>query len=155
WDNSDIIAETLALRHELAQLLGYDNYAARSLASKMAENPDQVLGFLRELSGKSKPFAEKDMAELREFATALGCPDLQAWDLTYFSEKLRVEKYAVSQEELRCYFPAERVIEGMFDVVKRLYDIDVVAVTDFDSWHPDVRFFHIHHQGKKNRQLLS
>src|SRR5690606_32876285 len=123
WDNSDIITETLALRHELAQLLGYDNYAARSLASKMADSPAQVLDFLRELSKKSRPFAEKDMAELREFATALGCPDLQAWDLTYFSEKLRVEKYAVSQEELRCYFPAERVIDGMFDVVKRLYDI--------------------------------
>lgn len=148
WDNTAIINETLALRHELAQLLGYESYAACSLASKMAESPAQVLTFLRDLSEKSKPFATRDITELRDFAASQGCIDLQAWDLTYYSEKLRVEKYSVSQEELRCYFPAERVIAGMFDVVKRLFDIDVRPVTEFDSWHPDVRFFHVHHHGK-------
>ncbi len=148
WDNTAIINETLALRHELAQLLGYESYAARSLASKMAESPAQVLEFLLELSNKSRPFAARDMAELRDFAATLGCADPQAWDLTYYSEKLRVEKYSVAQEELRCYFPAERVIAGMFDVVKRLYAIDVIPVTEFDAWHSDVRFFQVHHQGK-------
>ena len=149
WDNSALITETLALRHELAQLLGFNNYAERSLASKMAESTQQVLDFLNELAQKSRPLAERDMQELRDFAATQGCADLQPWDMTYYSEKLRVEKYAISQEELRPYFPAERVINGMFDVVKRLYDIDIVQVAVFDSWHPDVRFYHIFKSGEK------
>lgn len=149
WDNSALITETLALRHELAQLLGFTNYAERSLASKMAESTQQVLDFLNELAQKSRPLAERDIQELRDFAATQGCTDLQPWDMTYYSEKLRVEKYAISQEELRPYFPAERVITGMFDVVKRLYDIDIVQVAVFDSWHPDVRFYHIFKQGEK------
>ena len=149
WDNSALITETLALRHELAQLLGFDNYAERSLASKMAESTQQVLDFLNELAQKSRPLAERDIQELRDFAATQGCTDLQPWDMTYYSEKLRVEKYAISQEELRPYFPAERVITGMFDVVKRLYDIDIVQVAVFDSWHPDVRFYHIFKNGEK------
>lgn len=149
WDNSAIIAETLALRHELAQLLGFANYAERSLASKMAESPAQVLQFLNELAQKSKPFAEQDYAELRAFAAANACADLQAWDTTYFSEKLRVEKYSVSQEELRPYFPAEKVIAGMFDVVQRLFGIEVKPIAQFDSYHPDVRFYHIEKNGQQ------
>ena len=149
WDNSALITETLALRHELAQLLGFANYAERSLASKMAESTQQVLDFLNELAQKSRPLAERDIQELRDFAATQDCTDLQPWDTTYFSEKLRVEKYAISQEELRPYFPAERVITGMFDVVKRLYDIDIVQVAVFDSWHPDVRFYHIFKNGEK------
>ena len=149
WDNSALITETLALRHELAQLLGFANYAERSLASKMAESTQQVLDFLNELAQKSRPLAERDIQELRDFAATQDCTDLQPWDMTYFSEKLRVEKYAISQEELRPYFPAERVITGMFDVVKRLYDIDIVQVAVFDSWHPDVRFYHIFKNGEK------
>ena len=149
WDNSALITETLALRHELAQLLGFANYAERSLASKMAESTQQVLDFLNELAQKSRPLAERDIQELRDFAATQGCTDLQPWDMTYYSEKLRVEKYAISQEELRPYFPAERVITGMFDVVKRLYDIDIVQVAVFDSWHPDVRFYHIFKNGEK------
>lgn len=149
WDNSAIIAETLALRHELAQLLGFNNYAERSLASKMAESPTQVLEFLQELAQKSKPYAERDYAELCAFSAANGCPDLQAWDTTYYSEKLRVEKYAVSQEELRPYFPAEKVIAGMFEVVGRLFGIQVKQVHEFDSYHPDVRFYHIEKNGEQ------
>jgi len=155
WDNSALITETLALRHELAQLLGFANYAERSLASKMAESTQQVLEFLNELAQKSRPLAERDIQALRDFAATQGCTDLQPWDMTYYSEKLRVEKYAISQEELRPYFPAERVINGMFDVVKRLYDIDIVQVAVFDSWHPDVRFYHIFKNGEKNREFLS
>src|SRR5690606_12212116 len=147
WDNAAIIAETLSLRHELAQLLGFANYAERSLASKMAETTDQVLNFLNELAQKSKAFAERDVAELRAFAAAKGCPDLQAWDTTFYSEKLRVEKYSVSQEELRPYFPAEKVIAGMFEVVKRLYGIELKLVDESDTYHLDVRSYQIEKSG--------
>ncbi|WP_323813691.1 oligopeptidase A [Cellvibrio sp. NN19] len=149
FDNSELIAETLSLRHELAKLLGFNNYAERSLASKMAESPEQVLNFLNELAQKSKPYAEQDYAELRAFAAANGCADLQAWDTTYYSEKLRVEKYAVSQEELRPYFPAEKVIAGMFEVVQRLFGIQVKQINEFDTYHPDVRFYHIDKNGEQ------
>lgn len=149
FDNSALIAETLSLRHELAKLLGFNNYAERSLASKMAESPEQVLNFLNELAQKSKPYAERDYAELSAFAAANGCPDLQAWDTTYFSEKLRVEKYSVSQEELRPYFPAEKVIAGMFEVVQRLFGIQVKQLNEFDTYHPDVRFYHIDKNGEQ------
>jgi oligopeptidase A len=149
FDNTELIAETLALRHELANLLGFANFAERSLASKMAESTEQVIQFLNELAQKSKPYAERDYAELCEFAARNGCTDLQAWDSTYFSEKLRVEKYSVSQEELRPYFPAEKVIAGMFEVVQRLYGIDVTQVKDFDTYHPDVRFYDIEKNGEK------
>ncbi|RYY02846.1 MAG: oligopeptidase A [Gammaproteobacteria bacterium] len=144
FDNTEIIAETLALRHELAQLLGFSNYAERSLATKMAQSPQQVLDFLEALAKKSKPYAKRDYAELKEFSASRGCEDLQAWDTTYYSEKLRVEKYSISQEELRPYFPAEKVISGMFAVVNRLFGIQVKQIADFDTYHPDVRFFQIY-----------
>lgn len=144
FDNTEIIAETLALRHELAQLLGFSNYAERSLATKMAQSPQQVLDFLQQLAQKSKPYAARDYAELSEFAASLGCNDLQAWDTTYYSEKLRVEKYAISQEELRIYFPAEKVIAGMFTIVQKLFAICVEQVDEFDSYHEDVRFYRIY-----------
>ena len=149
FDNTALIAETLALRHELAQLLGFANYAERSLASKMAESPAQVLEFLTELAQKSKPYAERDYAELCEFAARNGCADVQSWDTTYFSEKLRVEKYSVSQEELRPYFPAEKVIAGMFEVVRRLFGVEVKQIAEFDTYHPDVRFYHIFKNGEQ------
>lgn len=149
WDNSALISETLALRHELAQLLGFNNYAERSLAPKMAESTEQVIEFLTDLAQQSKPLAERDLAELRRFAATQGCVDLDAWDVTYYSEKLRTEKYAISQEVLRPYFPAEHVINGMFAIVKRLFDIDIVPVVAFDSWHADVRFYHIFKAGEK------
>ncbi|WP_027329836.1 oligopeptidase A [Marinimicrobium agarilyticum] len=148
WDNTAIIDETLALRHELAGLLGFNDYAELSLASKMADSTEQVIGFLNELADKSKPLAEKDVKQLKDFAKKEGCTDLQAWDMPYYSEKLRQADYALSQEELRPYFPAERVIGGLFDVVKRLYDIDILPVASFDSWHPDVRFYQIYKDGE-------
>jgi len=147
WDNSAIIAETLALRHELANLLGFKNYAERSLATKMAESTEQVLQFLNELATKSKPYAEKDFVELKVFAKSLGCEDLQAWDTTYYSEKLRIAKYDISQEILRPYFPTEKVIAGMFEIVKRLFSIDIKQIQDFDTYHPDVRFYQIDLKG--------
>ncbi len=148
FDNTTLIAETLSLRHELAQLLGFNNYAERSLATKMAQTPQQVLDFLQALAQKSKPYAAQDYKELAEFAAGLGCADLQSWDSTYYSEKLRVEKYSISQEELRPYFPAEKVISGMFEVVKRLFGIDVKQVAEFDTYHPDVRFYQIFKDGQ-------
>src|SRR5690606_7705948 len=132
WDNTDLIDETLALRHELAQLLGFNNYAERSLATKMAATPEQVLEFLDELAKQSRPLAERDVQQLSRFARERGCDDIQAWDLAYYSEKLRQQDYALSQEELRPYFPAERVISGLFEVVKRLYDIDIMPVAAFE-----------------------
>ncbi len=149
WDNAPLIAETLALRHELATLLGFNNFAEKSLAAKMAESTDQVMDFLNNLVKKSKPFAEKDYAELTQFAREQGCTDFQAWDATYYSEKLRIAKYDISQEVLRPYFPAEKVIAGMFAVVERLFAISIEQKLDFDTYHPDVRFYEIKQQGKK------
>ncbi len=148
WDNTAIIAETLALRHELANLLGFKHYAERSLATKMAESTEQVLQFLNELAIKSKPYAEKDFAELNDFAKSLGCESMQAWDITYYSEKLRIAKYDISQEMLRPYFPAEKVIAGMFDIVQRLFSVDIKQLSEFDTYHPDVRFYQIGLNGK-------
>ncbi|WP_049722994.1 oligopeptidase A [Gilvimarinus polysaccharolyticus] len=149
WDNTGIIAETLALRHEQSRLLGFDNFAERSLASKMAFSPEQVLDFLSELGEKSRPRAEKDYAELAAFAREQGCDNLEAWDMTYYGEQLRQHQYAISQEQLRPYFPAEKVISGMFEVVARLFGIDILPVASFDSWHPDVRFYHIFKDGQQ------
>lgn len=147
FDNTAIIAETLALRHELANLLDFANYAERSLATKMADTPAQVFQFLTELAKKSRAYAERDYSELKQFAAQQGCTDLQAWDTTYYSEKLRVEKYSVSQEALRPYFPAEKVIEGMFAIVKKLFGIDIQSVTDFETYHSDVRFYQVYKNG--------
>ena len=149
WDNAPLIEETLALRHELAKLLGFNNFAEKSLAAKMAESTHQVMGFLNNLVKKSKPFAEKDYAELTQFAREQGCTDFQAWDATYYSEKLRIAKYDISQEILRPYFPAEKVIAGMFAVVERLFGISIEQKLNFDTYHPDVRFYEIKQQGKK------
>jgi len=153
WDNGPLIDEILALRHELAKLLDFDNYAQRSLATKMAETPEQVLGFLQDLAEKSLPVAKRDYAELEAFARQYASgkdaiEQLQAWDVAYYSEKLRQQKYAISQEALRPYFPAERVISGMFEVVKRLYDIDISRETEVDLWHPDARFYRVEKGGQ-------
>jgi len=154
WDNTSLIQEKLALRHELAILLGFANYAELSLATKMADTPEQVVGFLESLSEKSLPSAEKDLQELTEYATqetssSMATVDaLAAWDVAYYSEKLRQEKYSVSQEALRAYFPAERVIEGLFSVVYRLFGITVAEVADAESYHPDVRVYRIQKAGE-------
>ena len=148
FDNSENINNILKLRHELAQLLDFDNYAEYSLATKMAETPDQVVAFLEDLSVRSKPQAEKELAELKAFAKEeYGADDLQAWDIGYYGEKLRQNRYAISQEELRPWFPAEKSIDGMFAVVGKLFGITFETVTDVDVWHKDVRFYNIKRDG--------
>ena len=144
WDNAPLMAEILALRHEAAQLLGFASFADYSLATKMAESTTQVLDFLHDLARRAKPQAERDLAEVREFAAAEhGLEDLQAWDISYYSEKLRQHRYQISQEELRPYFPASKVIPGLFAVVERLYGLKIRPVDQFETWHPDVKCFEI------------
>ncbi|KZY42855.1 oligopeptidase A [Pseudoalteromonas shioyasakiensis] len=145
FDNSAIMSEELALRHELAELLGFNSYADMSLATKMAETPEQVFSFLEDLADKSKPQAEQELAELTAYAKDKhGVTELAAWDYAYYGEKLKQEKYAISDEVLRPYFPANKVLSGLFTTVNRLFGISVKEVTEFDTYHPDVRFFEIY-----------
>lgn len=146
WDNSELMKEILKLRYELARLLGFDNYAEYSVSTKMAETPEQVEDFLVDLAKKSLPVAQKDYRELSQYASSQGVDGLRAWDIPYFSEKLRLHTYAISQEELRGYFPADKVIEGMFEIVKRLYGIEITEEST-ETWHSDVRFFHVSKDG--------
>ncbi|QHM73382.1 oligopeptidase A [Mixta intestinalis] len=142
WDNGPIMAEELALRHELAQLLGFDSYAHKSLATKMAQSPTQVLDFLTDLAQRARPQAEKELERLRAFAKKeYGVEELQPWDLTYYGEKQKQHLYSISDEQLRPYFPEERAVNGLFEVVKRIYGISAQERKDVDVWHPDVRFF--------------
>ena len=143
WDNGPIIEKLLPLRHELAQLLGFNNYAELSLAKKMAKTSSQVLGFLNDLARRSKPMAEREFNELLEFAHAQGIEALEAWDIPYYTEKLSQHKYAISQEDLRPYFPEPRVLEGLFAILQRLYNLTVHEIKDVETWHPDVRFYEI------------
>ena len=147
-DNMPIINNILKLRLEAATLLGYGNYAEVSLATKMATSPQQVLDFLKQLADKARPHAEKDLRELREFAAKqLNLPDLQAWDLAYASEKLREERYAFSDQEVKQYFPENKVLEGMFHLVESLYGLRITKVSaerNIQTWHADVKFFDIH-----------
>jgi len=145
WDNSAIMDEILALRHEKARLLGYSNYAELSLVTKMANSTHEVIGFLEDLAARSRPAACRELEELRAYARDnLGLDDLQAWDVTWAGEKLRRERYQLSQEDLRPYFPANRVISGLFQVVERLYGVRIVERTEaVETWHPDAQFFEI------------
>ncbi|MBM7345466.1 oligopeptidase A [Pantoea coffeiphila] len=142
WDNSEVMAEELALRHELAQLLGFDSFAHKSLATKMAESPAQVIDFLTDLAKRARPQAEQELAELRAFAKKeFGVDELQPWDLTYYGEKQKQHLYSISDEQLRPYFPEQRALSGLFEVVKRIYGITASERNDVDVYHPDVRFF--------------
>jgi len=144
WDNGPLMEEILALRHELAELLGFANYAELSLATKMAEAPEQVIGFLSDLAERSKPQAEQELAEIRAFAAEQhGMHELEAWDLTYYAEKLKEHKYAINQEQLRPYFPEDRVLSGLFTTVERLFGVKVSERKGVDTWHESVRFFDI------------
>jgi oligopeptidase A len=146
-DNGPVMAEILDLRQELARLLGFAHYSELSLASKMAESTEQVLHFLRDLAVRSKPFAEQDLAELKAFAAEQGVQDLASWDVGYFSEKLRQQRYSISQEEVRAWFPIDKVLSGLFAIVQKLYGIEINELKDFDTWHPDVRLFEIRENG--------
>jgi oligopeptidase A len=144
FDNSTVMEEILACRQRLAGLLGFNNYAEYSLATKMADNPEQVTGFLNDLAARSTPTARQEYAELVEFASKqLGIADLTAWDFGYASEKLRQQRYAISQETLRPYFPAEHVLAGLFAVVGRLFGLKVTAREGVDTWHRDVRVYDV------------
>jgi oligopeptidase A len=150
FDNSDIMDEVLELRFELAQLLGFDSYAEYSVATKMAASADEVMTFLNDLATRSKPQAEKEFAELQQFAAAeLGLTELQPWDVTYAAEKLRQQRYAISQEDIRPYLPIDRVLSGMFEVVSRLFGVTFEEQSEFDNYHPDVRFFHVLKDGQQ------
>jgi len=143
WDNGAIMKRILELRAEVAKLLGYGSYADVSLASKMAGTPAQALAFLEDLARRTKPFAERDMGELREFARAeLNLADVRACDVPYVSEKLRQQRYSFSDEEVKQYFPEEEVLAGMFRVVETIYGVRVRPGTA-ETWHKDVRFFEI------------
>ena len=142
WDNTQLIADLLKLKQEEAQLLGFSNYAELSLATKMAESPKQVTDFLDTLAKRAKPYAEKDMAELKAYAEKLGFSEMQAWDVAYVSEKLREEKYAFSDQEVKQYFPENKVLAGLFKVVETIFGVQVRKV-DAPTWHQDASFYEI------------
>ena len=144
WDNSEAMEQILALRHEKAQLLGFNNYAEYSLATKMADSTDTVVNFLDDLAEKSLGQAQRDLDELRQFAASEhGLEDLQAWDIGYYSEKMRQHFYQLSQEQVKAYFPVSRVLPGLFAIVEKLYGLQISPITEFDSWHPDAHFYQI------------
>ncbi|MHB1949052.1 MAG: oligopeptidase A [Gammaproteobacteria bacterium] len=145
WDNSLVMEEILKLRHELANLLGFKNFAEYSLATKMADSPKRVMGFLNDLVEKSKAFGEKEIQELYAFAKQRdGVTEVEAWDLPFYSEKMREANYSLSQEDLRPYFPAYKALEGMFAVVNKLYGLRIVERKEVDTWHPQVQFFEVY-----------
>ena len=142
-DNTPLMNEIVQLRGEEARLLGFKNFGELSLATKMADTPEQVVNFMRELAQRARPFAEKDLAELREFARkALSLNELNSWDVSYASEKLREQRYAFSEQEVKQYFPEDAVLTGMFRLVETLYGLHI-KVSSAPVWHEDVRFFDI------------
>ncbi|MCG8382488.1 MAG: oligopeptidase A [Gammaproteobacteria bacterium] len=152
WDNSNIMEEILQLRTEQAQILGFENYAELSIEKKMAPSCEHVIAFLTDLADRSYPQAEGELKALQIFAReTYGVEKLEAWDITYYSEKLRQHQYAITQEELKPYFPETRVLPGLFNVVERLYGMVISEVPDVDAWHPDVRFYEIHDQADNLR----
>lgn len=144
WDNGSIMVEILALRRELARLLGFESFAHVSLARKMARTPDEVLRFLRDLGRRSKSLAQAELADLQKFAREhCGIDKLNAWDVLFCAERLRQHRYRFSQEDLRPFFPVPRVLEGLFEITRRLYGIRPRERTGVNAWHPDVRFFEL------------
>ena len=147
-DNGPLIERLLALRHEEAQMLGYANFAEVSLATKMADTPQQVASFQRDMAKKARPFAIRDVAELREFARQeLGMETLESWDLAWASEKLKQQRYSFSDDEVKQYFPEPKVLAGLFRVIESLFAVKLAPDTA-PVWHPAVRFFRIERAGK-------
>lgn len=143
-DNASLMLDITRLRHEKAQLLGYTNYAELSLVRKMAQQVDEVENFLRDLAARSRDVAQQEHEELKAFAVAEGLEGaMQSWDIAYYSEKLRQQQYAISQEALRPYFPVSKVLDGMFELIHRLYGIRVEADNSVDVWHKDVSFYRL------------
>ncbi|GAA5135398.1 oligopeptidase A [Thalassotalea piscium] len=147
FDNSAIMLELLELRHELSLLLGFTSFAEKSLATKMANSTDEVIGFLEDLGVKSKAQGQKDLDEVIEFAQReFNQSNLQPWDLPFYSEKLKQSRYAISDEALRPYFPEDRVVKGLFEVVKRLFGLNIKELSGIDTWHSDVKFYQVFDQ---------
>ncbi|MFC5547756.1 M3 family metallopeptidase [Massilia aerilata] len=148
WDNTSNIAQLLKLRDEEAKLLDFRSFADVSLEPKMAESPEHVIAFLEDLARRARPYAEKDLAELRAFAKdELGIEEMQAWDATYASEKLREQRYAFSAQEVKEYFPEPKVVAGLFGVISKLFNVSI-APDQAPVWHPDVRFYRIERDGQ-------
>lgn len=149
FDNAPLITEILSLRQRQAELLGFDHYAALSLAPKMTDSIEQVIHFLMNLAQRARPGAEQDLAALREFAKAeLGLTDLKPWDVAFASERLKQQRYALSQEDLKPYFPAPTVIAGLFAIAERLFAVQIQAAPDLESYHPDVQAYAVLEQGQ-------
>ncbi|MDO8904616.1 M3 family metallopeptidase [Hydrogenophaga sp.] len=154
FDNGAIMGELLKLRHEEAQLLGYRHHADVSLVPKMAESPEQVIAFLRDLAVKSRPFAEKDLADLRAFAAAeLGLDDPQAWDWPYIGEKLKEARYAFSEQEVKPYFTAPKVLGGLFQIVETLFEV-AIRPDSAPVWNDGVAFYRIERKTAEGTQLV-
>lgn len=144
FNNNQVMAEILQLRHELSVLLGFNNYAKLSLATKMIKQPEQVLDFLQQLISHAKPKAQQELNELTEFAHQLdGINHLEPWDIAYYSEKLQQQKYGIDDEILRPYFPIEQVLNGLFALTEKLYGMHIEEIKNIPTWHDDVRFFEI------------
>jgi oligopeptidase A len=155
FDNSELIREILALRQEEAKLLGYPNFGQVSLVPKMASSPQQVIDFLRDLARRARPYAEKDVAEMRAFAAArLGITDPQAWDWSYIGEKFKEERYAFSEQEVKQYFTAPKVLAGLFKIVETLFEVtirrDVAPV-----WNPSVEFYRIERERREGERVTT
>ena len=148
WDNTQNITEILKLRDEESKLLGYANFADVSLVPKMATSPQQVIQFLQDLASRARPFAENDLAELKAFAKAeLGLDKLEAWDMAYVSEKLREKRYAFSEQEVKLYFPENKVIGGLFRLIQNMFGVEIKP-DQSPVWHADVKFYRIEKKGK-------
>ncbi|BBP42287.1 M3 family metallopeptidase [Thiosulfativibrio zosterae] len=150
FDNSELINKILKLRFEKAQLLGFNNYAELSLATKMADSTEQVIGFLEDLAVKSKPQAQAELQSLKDFAKTLGIEDLQPWDVTYVSEKLKDQTLSLSQETLKPYFPLSKVLEGLFTITQQVFGVQIKQKQGVDVWHPEVKFFELYEQGAEH-----
>ena len=148
WDNTQNIIDILKLRDEESKLLGYRNFAEVSLVPKMATSPQQVIQFLEDLAQRARPFAENDLAELRAFAKAeLGLDKLEAWDMTYASEKLREKRYAFSEQEVKLYFPENKVVDGLFRLIQNMFGVEIKS-DHSPVWHADVKFYRIEKKGR-------
>lgn len=149
FDNGPIMTQILEKRQQVAELLGYRHHADVSLATKMAESPEDVIVFLDELAEKALPQAKEEFATLSEFAAKeLELPELQPWDVTYASEKLKQQTFSVSQEELRPYFPANKVLVGLFETVTRLFNVTFEPAEGYETYHPDVQLHNVYEDGK-------
>ena len=147
-DNTSHINEILQLKLQLANILGFEDYASMSLTTKMAKSSDQIIQFLNNLARKAKPFATKDMHDLEEIGARYNINKIEAWDIAYLSEKIKIEKFNFSDLDIKNYFPKPKVLNGLFNLVRRLYGITITRAKT-DVWHKDVEFYEIHNQRHK------